>query len=197
MTDKFDAYKKQQEAGEEVQEEACCDAASAEGNPVELELSDEELLALCKERVCSLCNEKEQADGERLRVLAEMDNFKKRMFREHEELRKYAGESVLADLLPVLDNLDLALEHGRKIEACKDVVMGVDMTRKVFMETLERHGLKPVGKVGEDFNPELHEAVGDEQRDDMSPGKVCTVYQSGYLLKERLLRPAKVVISKA
>ncbi len=162
----------------------------------EIEISDMELLALCKERICSVCNEKEQADDERLRNLAEMDNFRKRMFREQEEFRKYAGESVLADLLPILDNLELAIAHGKKVEACKDVVMGVDMTHKMFIESLKRHGLEPVGQVGETFNPERHEAVGDEVRDDMEPGMVSQLMQRGYLLRERLLRPAKVIISK-
>ena len=162
----------------------------------EIEISDMELLALCKDRICSVCNEKEQADDERLRNLAEMDNFRKRMFREQEEFRKYAGESVLADLLPILDNLELAISHGKKVEACKDVVMGVDMTHKMFIETLKRHGLEPVGQLGEAFNPERHEAVGDELRDDMEPGMVSQLMQRGYLLRERLLRPAKVIISK-
>ena len=171
--------------------------APASDQQLELQLTDEELLALCKDRICSVCNEKEQADEVRLRSLAEMDNFKKRIAREQEEFRKYAAESVLADLLPVLDNLELALEHGRKVEACKDVVMGVEMTTKIFMDTLKRHGLEAVGQVGEPFNPELHEAVADEADSGMEPGHVTKLYQRGYLLKERLLRPAKVVISKA
>jgi len=194
MANKFDEYARKQAEFDE-QEEQQPQGPAAE--PEQLELTDEELLGLCKQRLCTVCNEKEQADNERLRALAEMDNFKKRIAREQEEFRKYAGESVLADLLPVLDNLELALEHGRKVEACKDVVMGVDMTRKAFLETLERHGLKQVGAVGEAFNPEQHEAVGDEARDDMEPGQVCQLYQRGYMLKDRLLRPAKVVISKA
>ncbi len=163
----------------------------------ELTLTDEELVALCKERVCVTCNEKEQADEERLRSLAEMDNFKKRLLREQEELRKYATESVLADLLPTLDNLDLALEHGRKVEACKDVVMGVDMTRKMFLDALKQHGLEAVGTAGEEFNPEIHEAVGEESTTDMKPGHVFSLLQRGYKLRERLLRPAKVVVSKS
>lgn len=199
MTNKFDEYARHQaeadsatEGGDEAQARQPLQPES-----VELELSDAELLALCKERVCTLCEEKEQADDERLRALAEMDNFKKRVSREQEEFRKYAAESVLADLLPILDNLELALEHGRKVEACKDVVMGVDMTRKVFLDTLQRHGLIQVGNVGEAFNPELHEAVGHECHDDVPADHVCQLYQRGYKLNERLLRPAKVVISKA
>ncbi len=176
--------------------EAQRETTAGEEQAPALEISDMELLALCKERICSVCNEKEQADEERLRGLAEMDNFRKRMFREQEEFRKYAAEGVLADLLPVLDNLELAIAHGRKVEACKDVVMGVDMTHKVFLETLKRHGMQALGEVGEPFNPERHEAVGDEVREDLEPGHVSQLMQRGYMLRERLLRPAKVFISK-
>ncbi len=163
----------------------------------QLELTDEELVALCKERVCAVCDEKEQADSERLRALAEMDNFKKRLTREKEDFCKFANESILAELLPVLDNLDLALEHGGKVEACKDFLIGVDMTRKIFLDTLSRHGLTPIGEVGEPFTPERHDAVSQEIRDDMEPELVASVLQRGYLLKDRLLRPAKVAVSKA
>lgn len=198
MPNKFDEYaRKQAEFDNQEQADTAPREQLATSDDAQLELTDEELLALCKERLCSVCNEKEQADEQRLRALAEMDNFKKRIAREQEEFRKYAGESVLADLLPVLDNLELALEHGAKVEACKDVVMGVDMTRKAFLEALERHGLKQVGAVGEPFNPEQHEAVGDEPRSDMEPGHICQLYQKGYKLKDRLLRPAKAVVSKA
>ena len=162
----------------------------------EIEITDEELLTLCKARVCAVCTEKGEADEVRLRALAEMDNFKKRLAREQEETRKYAAETVLADMLPVLDNLDLALDHGRKLDACKDVVLGVDMTRKLFLDALKQHGLVPVGEVGEPFDPTRHEAVGHEERRDMEEGVVCSLLQRGYVLRERLLRPAKVVVNK-
>ena len=172
------------------------DAENSGEAAVEIELTDEELLALCKERVCVNCDPRAEAEDFRLRSLAEMENFKKRVAREQEEFRKYAAESVLADLPPILDNLDLALQHGQDNEACKNLLVGVDMTRKIFLDTLARHGLEPVGKEGEAFNPELHEAVGEEERSDMEPGTVSTLVQRGYLLKERLLRPAKVMVSK-
>ena len=162
----------------------------------ELTITDEELVILCKERVCAVCTEKSQADDERLRALAEMDNFKKRLTREQESFRAYAAESVLADLLPVLDNLDLAVTHGGNDEACRNILLGVDMTRKVFLDTLKNHGLTPIGQVGEPFDPERHEAVSEEARPDMDPGMVCTLLQRGYVLRDRLLRPARVVVSK-
>jgi molecular chaperone GrpE len=133
----------------------------------------------------------------RLRALAEADNLKKRLIKEKEEFVKYAAEGVLADLLPVLDNLDLALAHGRTVEACKDVVMGVDMTRKIFLDILARHSLEPCGLVGEEFNPEVHEAVGMQPGapgSDVAPGHVLQVMQAGYRLRGRLLRPAKVLV---
>jgi len=133
----------------------------------------------------------------RLRALAEADNLKKRLIKEKEEFVKYAAEGVLADLLPVLDNLDLALAHGRTVAACKDVVQGVDMTRKIFLDILARHGLETCGLVGEEFNPEVHDAVGMQPGEpgcEVPPNHVLQVMQSGYRLRGRLLRPAKVLV---
>lgn len=150
----------------------------------------------CREQICPTCPEKAQVDEERLRALAEMENFKKRLAREHEEQLRYAAEKVLADLLPTLDNLDLALRYGSQHEACKDMLMGVEMTRKLLLDAVQKHGLEPVGAVGEVFTPELHEALSFDMRDDMDAGLVSGVFQRGYKLKDRLLRPAKVTISK-
>ncbi len=151
---------------------------------------------LCLEHICPSCTVKEEADQSRLRALAEMENYKKRLAREHEEQLTYAAEKVLTSLLPSLDNLDLALQYGGQNEACKDILMGVEMTRKQLLDALKNQGMEPVGEVGEAFTPELHEALTFEQRDDMEENHVSTVMQRGYRLKGRLLRPAKVGISK-
>lgn len=164
------------------------DAQKAPGEAAPL--TPEEEIARLREEVAS-------AEDRRLRALAEADNLKKRLIREKEEFVKFAAEGVLADLLPVLDNLDLALAHGRTVAACKDVVMGVDMTRKVFLDILSRHGLEPCGAAGEEFNPEFHEAVGAQPGgpDCQAPdGCVLQVMQAGYRLRGRLLRPAKVLV---
>lgn len=150
----------------------------------------------CREHICPACPEKSRGDEERLRALAEMENFKKRLTREHEEQLRYAAENVLADLLPTLDNLDLALQYGSRHEACKDMITGVEMTRKLLLDAVRKHGLEPVGTVGEAFTPELHEALSFDLRDDMDEGLVSGVMQRGYKLKDRLLRSAKVTISK-
>lgn len=154
------------------------------------------LEALCREHICPACPEKAAADEERLRAMAEMENFKKRLLRERDEQQRYAAERVLADVLPTLDNLDLALQYGGQHEACKDMLTGVQMTRKILGDALHQHGLSPVGEVGEPFTPERHEAIAFEERNDMPEGMVSSVMQQGYMLKDRLLRPAKVSVSK-
>jgi molecular chaperone GrpE len=124
-----------------------------------------------------------------------MENFKKRLQREKDEQARYATENVLADLLPTLDSLDLALQYGSRAEACKDVILGVEMTRKLLLDALRNHGLEALGTEGEPFDPDRHEAIGREESADKEAGAVLKVMQKGYKLKDRLLRPAKVIVN--
>ncbi|MHC1788449.1 nucleotide exchange factor GrpE [Solidesulfovibrio sp.] len=133
----------------------------------------------------------------RLRAFAETENLRKRLIKEKEEFQKYATESLIAELLPVLDHLDLALAHGRGNEACKDFMVGVDMTRKAFVDILARHGVTEFGTTGEAFNPEAHEALGVATVPGLGDDAVAQVVQRGYMLRGRLLRPAKVMVNKA
>lgn len=133
----------------------------------------------------------------RLRALAEAENLKKRLIKEKEEFQKYATESLVSELLPVLDHLDLALSHGRGVDACKDFVVGVDMTRKAFLDILGHHGVTEFGQRGEPFNPESHEALGITSDPALGNDAVAQVVQRGYTLRGRLLRPAKVMVNKA
>ncbi len=157
---------------------------------------DNDLRRRCEETICPECPVRAEAEDVRLRALAEMDNFRKRLQREKDEQMKYAAEGVLADLLPALDSLDLAIQYGGHEEACKGMLTGISMTRKLLLDALKPHGLLPVGEEGETFDPEIHEAVCHEERDDMDAGLVSTLHQRGYRLKERLLRPAKVSVSR-
>ncbi|MFH1913380.1 MAG: nucleotide exchange factor GrpE [Pseudomonadota bacterium] len=164
----------------------------------EVSLSQEELETLCRASVCPGCDVYRAAEEIRLRALADTENVKKRLLRETEDLKKYAGESILADLLPVLDNLDLALAHTGNLDgACKNFVIGVDMTRKIFLDSVKAHGLVQVEAVrGSEFNPEIHEAVGTVEDGDLGDNHIAQVVQRGYTLKGRLLRPAKVMVAK-
>lgn len=131
----------------------------------------------------------------RLRTAAEMENFKKRLTREHQEQMRYASEKVLSDILPAIDNLDLALQYATQHEACKDMIEGVAMTRKLLLEAVSRNGLSPVGEVGDEFNPQFHEAIGFEPNPELPSGAVSKILQRGYKLNDRLLRPAKVMVN--
>lgn len=151
----------------------------------------------CKALICPTCTVQKEAEDTRIRALAEMENFKKRLQKEKDEQMAYAAESVLADLLPTLDNLDLALQYGSKNEACKDTIMGVEMTKKLLLDAVKKHGLEPVGTVGEAFNPEFHEAIAQAEHSEIPAGHIISVMQKGYVLKGRLLRSAKVSVCKA
>ncbi|WP_285905503.1 nucleotide exchange factor GrpE [Pseudodesulfovibrio pelocollis] len=165
----------------------------------EVSLSQDELEALCRASVCPGCDVYKAAEEIRLRALADTENVKKRLLRETEDLKKYAGESILADLLPVLDNLDLALAHTGNLDgACKNFVIGVDMTRKLFADAVKGHGLVQIEAMrGGEFNPEVHEAVGTMEDGELDDNRIAQVVQAGYTLKGRLLRPAKVMVVKA
>lgn len=143
----------------------------------------------------ALEKEKQALEDERLRMAAEMENFKKRLTREHQEQMRYASEKVLGDLLPALDNLDLALQYGSEHEACRHLMQGIEMTRKQLLEAVAKSGLVSVGEKGEPFNPEIHEAIGMEGAPDVEKGAVSRVLQRGYKLNDRLMRPAKVLVN--
>ena len=138
----------------------------------------------------------EELKKENLRVLADGENFKKRLTREKEEYFRFATSAILEEIIPVMDNLDLALTHGRQAEACKDLVTGVEMTMNIFLDTMKRHGLVQIAAVGVPFDPAVHAAMGQEERDGLDENTVCQMLQKGYMLKDRLLRPAKVMVSR-
>ncbi len=159
-------------------------------------VSKEALQAECVVRLCPECQVKQEADDVRLRSLAELDNARKRLSRERDEQVRFAAEAVLADIIPSLDNLDLALQHAGDNEACKDLIVGLQMTRKLLFEALQKHGLAVVGALGEPFDPAVHEAVGMANAPEVPAGHVCALMSKGYKLKERLLRPARVMVCK-
>ena len=174
-----------------VPEEKLPDAETAPETPAE------ETPATPEDTIERLRAEIAAEADKRLRALAETENLKKRLIKEKEDFQKYATESLVSELLPVLDHLDLALAHGRGNDACKDFVVGVDMTRKAFIDILARHGVTEFGAAGEPFDPETHEAIGVASVAGLAEDAVAQVVQRGYLLRGRLLRPAKVMVNKA
>ncbi len=165
---------------------------------VQTEQTDEKNLEeQCKKHICPTCPINAEATEIRLRSLAEMENFKKRLQREHDEHIKYTTERLLTELLPVLDSLDLAIQYGSKEDACKDMLTGVSMTRKLFLDILKPHGISVIGEISEPFNPDVHESVAYDIHEDIPEGHITVVHQRGYQLHDRLLRPAKVSVSQS
>lgn len=160
------------------------------------QISEQEMKDLCRQNICPDCELLREQKNQALKAIADSENYKKRLTREKEDYCRYAVSSFIEEVIPVIDNLELAMEHGRKNEACKDLVQGVEMTLNMFYQVLEKNNLKQVGEEGEDFDPNFHEAMAQQERADMDEGKICHVMQKGYLLGERLVRPAKVLVSK-
>jgi len=132
-----------------------------------------------------------------IRQVAELDNFKKRAVREREESARFANETLVKDLLPVIDNLERAITHASNGDNGKLLVEGVDLVLKGFLDTLAKHGVQPVAAVGLAFDPTQHDALAQIESAEHPPNTVIEQHQKGYLMRDRLLRPALVTVSKA
>ncbi|SDD40802.1 nucleotide exchange factor GrpE [Aquimonas voraii] len=130
---------------------------------------------------------------EQLRERADLENQRKRMLRDVEHARKFANERLLGDLLPVLDALERGIETAGNDSA---VAEGLKLTQRELLKVAESNGLKQLDPAGEPFNPEHHQAVSAQPSAEHGSGTVLQVFQKGYLLNERLLRPAMVVVSQ-
>ncbi|MDC1144657.1 nucleotide exchange factor GrpE [Porticoccaceae bacterium] len=133
-----------------------------------------------------------------LRVQAEMQNVRRRAERDVENAHKYALDKFTADLLPVVDNLERALATiDSADEAQKGVSEGLELTLKSFTEVLLRHKIEAIDPAGQPFDADLHQAVSMVPNPDLEPNTVMDVFQKGYTLNGRLVRPAMVVVSQA
>ena len=131
-----------------------------------------------------------------LRAVADGENFKKRLQREKSEGIRYANESLLRDLLQVIDNLELALEHSSDGGNGKSVVEGIQLTLRLFRDILERHGVKEIDDpTGRAFDPATQEAAEVKPAGSLPPNTVIRTQAKGYRYNDRLLRPARVVVT--
>ena len=131
-----------------------------------------------------------------LRSQAEMENMKKRNRREREDYLKFSNESLIKEMLPVLDNLAKALSHSDNENTVHALKEGIRLTLKGLKDTLSKSGLEEVKAVGEVFDPSFHEAVSEMDDPKAKPGTVLTELQKGYTLNTRLIRPAMVVVNR-
>ncbi|ENN98424.1 MULTISPECIES: nucleotide exchange factor GrpE [Pseudoalteromonas] len=133
-----------------------------------------------------------------VRAAADVDNIRRRAAQDVEKAHKFALEKFANELLPVIDNLERAIEFSDKEnETLKPLLEGIDMTVKSFNDAVAKFGVEIVNPQGEQFNPEFHQAMSIQPSNDVSPNTVLAVMQKGYTLNGRLLRPAMVMVSKA
>ena len=132
-----------------------------------------------------------------LRTIAESENIRRRASRDVENAHKFAVEKLLNDLFPVLDSLEKAVETATQTTGAEAIAEGVELSLKMFVSTLEKSGVAQIDPLGEPFDPQHHEAMAMVPNPDAEPNSVMEVMQKGYLLNERLVRAAKVIVVKA
>ena len=173
---------KASEAEEETQEseetaEEAADSGKESGEEKEEEVKEEG---------------KEESDDLRyLRLMADFQNYKKRVEKEKRDLYSYANEKIMGDLLTVMDNFERALEH----DADENFKEGIEMIFKQLQDALEKSGLAEIPALGEEFDPNVHSAVMTEETEDYESGKVSGVMQKGYTLNGKVIRPSMVKVA--
>jgi molecular chaperone GrpE len=131
-----------------------------------------------------------------LRTAADLENYKKRAAKDKEEWTKFANEDLMKAILPFIDNLERAVDHAEKVMDTGVMIEGVRLTLRQILQTLNRFGLAPFESVGKPFDPAMHEAMLVVESAQHEPNRVVEEFQKGYLLNDRLLRPATVSVSK-
>ena len=147
------------------------------------------------ELVASLQSDLDRFRDLALRTQADFENYKKRGAREKDEAIKFANRTLLERLVPIVDNFELGLSAARDQSEHSPIYSGMSMILKQLSDFLTESGLEPVDAVGKQFDPNLHEAIGHEPSDKVPEGRVIRQTRRGYRLKDRLLRPATVVVS--
>ena len=126
------------------------------------------------------------------RLQADFENYKKRTEKEKQEFVKYACQNIVLDLLPILDNFELALQHTKNQE---EFVKGIELVYANFIDVLEKKGLKQINSINKEFNPVIHEALMQEKSKE-SPGTIIEEFQKGYMINDKVIRPTKVKVAK-
>ena len=163
------------------------DSSVEESNEEDLQEEDQK-----SAEVLEIANLKDQL----LRSTAEFENLKRRTVRDVENAHKFGTEKLISDLFPVIDSLEKAIETAQDVEGAEAIAEGVELSLKLFMDSLSRNGLSTVDPLGMPFDPSLHEALAVVPNENAEPNSVMEVIQKGFTLNERLVRAAKVVVVK-
>lgn len=194
MTTNESKKKKETEAEEQVREEAEETPETPE-TPEKPETEEAEETQSCDsedQAETKSAEEEEDQNTKYLRLMADFQNYKRRVEKEKSGIYAHANEKIVTDLLEVLDNFERALDHEAEDESYK---AGMDMIFKQLFEVLERFGLKEIAALGEEFDPNFHNAVMNEESEEYESGIVSGVMQKGYTLNGKVIRPAMVKVA--
>ncbi len=144
-----------------------------------------------------LRDELEQIRDRALRAQAELENYRKRASRELQEQARYANIPLMRDLLPVIDNIDRAIEAAENAQEAPGLLAGFKMVAQQMQDVLRQHHCSPIDALHQPFDPNLHEAISQQPSAELDPGTVMHVVQTGYKLHDRVVRPSQVVVSAA
>ncbi|MFT9596343.1 nucleotide exchange factor GrpE [Mesobacillus sp.] len=149
-----------------------------------------------EQKVAELEGKLEEADNRYLRLQADFDNFRRRSRIELEASAKYRAQSIISDLLPAIDNFERALKMDVDNEQAKSLKQGVEMVYRSLLDALKNEGVEVIEAVGKEFDPHLHQAVMQSEDENFGPNIVVEEFQKGYMLKDRIIRPAMVKVNQ-
>ncbi len=189
------------DAAEKITIEKATDGENASVQPEQDIVFEEQLVEEIMDwqgKVDALANELAKTKDQALRAQAEVQNVKRRARQDVEKAHKFALDKFVESLLPVVDSLEKGIESAEQAEGSHEGIKeGMELTLKLFLDTLTRFGVKPVNPEGEPFDPHFHQAMSLVPDPDVEPNTVLDVFQKGYTLNERVVRPAMVVVSKS
>lgn len=168
---------------------------AVEKNTAEEANPAEQLEKLQKE-IEQLNSKLEEADNRYLRLQADFDNFRRRTRLDQEASEKYRAQSIVTDLLSVLDNFERALQIEVDNEQTKSLLQGMDMIYRGLLDALKKEGVEPIEAIGKEFDPHMHHAVMQGSDENYGPGVVIEEFQKGYVLKDRVIRPSMVKVNQ-
>ncbi|MGC8228537.1 nucleotide exchange factor GrpE [Pseudobacillus badius] len=148
------------------------------------------------EKINELEQKLEEAENRYLRLLADFDNSRRRAQLDREASEKYRAQSLISDLLPLLDNFERALKVEATNEQTQSVLQGMEMVYKGLVSALEKEGVEVIEAIGKEFDPNVHQAVMTDSNDQYGPNEVIEEFQKGYKLKDRVIRPSMVKVNQ-
>jgi len=178
---------------EDVQAEKTAEEVAQTEVQEEVELSIEEQY---EAKLAELQAKLDDEENRHLRLRADFDNLRRRQQLDREAAEKYRAQSLLSDLLPVLDNFERALQVETTSEETASIIKGIEMVYRSLLEATEKEGLQVIKAEGEQFDPNIHQAVMQEQDSEKETGVVVRELQKGYILKDRVLRPTMVSVNE-